>query len=166
MPDQVSGNVAVDAGEVPASCPVRRLNPVRLWLAGMGVLCVGIGAVGVFVPGLPTTIFLIVASWCFARSCPWLERRLIRNRFFRPFLLYLEPGTPMPTRARVVSTVALVAAVSVSVSLMIARDSAWWVPAVVIGAGAVGVVFIWRFARPGRVRARGVSADQPGDLPG
>ncbi len=140
----------------------------------MGVLSVGIGAVGVFVPGLPTTIFLIIASWCFARSCPWLERRLIRNRFFRPFLLYLEPGASIPTRARVISTVALVVAVSLSVSLMIVRGVSWWVLVVVVAAGAVGVVFIWRFARPGRAWADVMSADrigdqlgdQPGDLVG
>ncbi|HHN77822.1 MAG TPA: DUF454 domain-containing protein, partial [Phycisphaerales bacterium] len=147
MTDQIAGERVADVREKPAACPVRRMNPVRLWLAGMGVLSVGIGAVGVFVPGLPTTIFLIIASWCFARSCPWLERRLIRNRLFRPFLLYLEPGASIPTRARVISTVALVVAVSLSVSLMIVRGVSWWVPVVVVAAGAVGVVFIWRSAR-------------------
>ena len=58
--------------------------PRRLLLAGAGVLAVGLAALGVVVPGLPTTVFLIAASYCFARSCPWLEERLLRNRPFAP----------------------------------------------------------------------------------
>ena len=41
-----------------ATPPRRRAR--RWWLAGLGVACVGVGGVGVFVPGLPTTIFLII----------------------------------------------------------------------------------------------------------
>src|SRR5690606_29262316 len=80
-------------------------RPVRWLLAGAGVGCVSLGALGVVVPGLPTTIFLILATWCFARSCPWLERKLVRNRLFRPFLWALDTGAPMPRRARIISTV-------------------------------------------------------------
>ncbi|MBZ0173535.1 MAG: YbaN family protein [Phycisphaerales bacterium] len=142
MPDQALESPA------PATCPARRFSPVRLWLAGMGVLSVGVGALGVFVPGLPTTIFLILGSWCFARSCPWLEERLIRNRLFRPFLCFLEPGTPMPTRARVVSTAMLWVAVSISVLLMLGRGAAGWIPITIALSGVIGTVFVWRFARP------------------
>ena len=83
-----------------ARSPGRALNPVRVWLMCLGLVCVGLGAVGVVVPGLPTTVFLIIVSWCFTRSCPWLERKLIRNRFFGPFVRFMEPGAVMPTRAR------------------------------------------------------------------
>lgn len=142
-----------------SACPLhRRPNPVRLWLAGMGVLSVGIGAVGVFVPGLPTTIFLILGSWCFARSCPWLEERLIRNRFFRPFLCFLEPGTPMPTRARVVSTALLWVGVSISVAMLLSRGSSDWLAAFIVIAGVIGTVFVWRFARPQTERVPGPAA--------
>jgi len=48
----------------------RAAGLARRWLlAGAGVVAVGLGGLGVFVPGLPTTIFLIIASYCFARSC-------------------------------------------------------------------------------------------------
>ena len=70
------------------------------------MLAVVLGGIGVFVPGLPTTIFLIVASYCFARSCPWLEERLLRVPLFAPYMRFIDERRPMSTRARVVSITA------------------------------------------------------------
>lgn len=131
-------------------CRRRRLDPVRLWLAGVGVVCVGLGALGVFVPGLPTTIFLIIASWCFARSCPWLERRLIRNRFFAPFLRFLEPGAVMPTRARIIASAMMWTAIVASILVLASSEAPVWVPVLVALAGLIGTVAIWTIARPRR----------------
>lgn len=138
--------------ECPVSecCRRRRLDPVRLWLAGVGVVCVGLGALGVFVPGLPTTIFLIIASWCFARSCPWLERRLIRNRFFAPFLRFLEPGAVMPTRARIIASAMMWTAIVVSILVLASSEAPMWVPITVALAGLTGTAAIWTIARPRR----------------
>jgi uncharacterized protein len=134
-------------------------RPVRWALAGAGIGCVGLGAVGVIVPGLPTTVFLIVATWCFARSCPWLERKLVRNRLFKPFLWALDSGAPMPRRAQVISTVVMWVAISASCGVILARaEGPLAGPLVVVGlicaAGAAGTWCIWRVAgRRGRGRA-------------
>lgn len=56
-----------------------------LWLA-VGCLAVALGAVGVVLPLLPTTPFLIVAAWCFARSSRRLHRWLLANRHFGPLI--------------------------------------------------------------------------------
>jgi len=120
----------------------------RIALAGCGVACVGVGGVGVFVPGLPTTIFLIIASWCFARSCPWLEDRLIRNRFFRPFLRYLEPGAAMPRRARVTSIIIMWTAIAISSTLIVTGDLGLvWIVPLLLAAGLAGTSCICRFRR-------------------
>lgn len=124
-------------------CPVRRPTPHRWLLASVGMLCVGLGAVGVFVPGLPTTVFLIVAAWCFTRSCPWLEERLIRVPLFRPFQQYLEPGAPMPRRARVTALVAMWTAIVIS-SIMVGGGL---LPAILVLAGGLGTVVILRIRR-------------------
>jgi hypothetical protein len=50
----------------------------QLYLAA-GLASVGLGAIGVFLPLLPTVPFLIVAAFCFARSSPKLEGRLMNH---------------------------------------------------------------------------------------
>lgn len=123
-------------------------SPRRLALASAGVCCVGFGAVGVVVPGMPTTIFLIAACACFTRSCPWLEDRLVRNRFFRPFLVYLDSGAAMPRRAQIVALLMMWTAISVSSATFIWRfDPAWPAVAAVVIAGMIGTRCIIRAGR-------------------
>lgn len=130
---------------------VCRVRSARLLLAALGVGCVGMAGVGVVVPGLPTTVFLIVASWCFARSCPWLTDRLIHNRVFGPFVRYLVPGAVMPRRAKAVAMGLMWAAIAGSCWLIVARGAPAFVPAVVILTGVAGT---WCIARQGRAARR------------
>jgi uncharacterized membrane protein YbaN (DUF454 family) len=132
--------------------PNRRLQ--RWLLAGLGVALVGIGAVGVFLPGLPTTIFLLGASWCFARSCPWLEERLIRVPLFRPFLGYLDNGAAMP-RTAVVTTLAIMwVAITLSVvTLNLGAEPRPLLGGFIIALGLVGTFFILRMGRRRRSEA-------------
>jgi len=48
----------------------------------MGCVMVALGAIGAVTPLLPTTIFLIAAAWCFARSSPRLEAWLLNHPQF------------------------------------------------------------------------------------
>lgn len=125
-----------------------KYDPRRLLLAGVGVLAVAAGAVGVFVPGLPTTIFLIVASYCFARSCPWLEERLLRRPLFAPYLQALDRSRPMPRRARVAATAAMWISVGISLAALHAADRlAAWLAVTLLLALAAGTVAIGRTGR-------------------
>jgi uncharacterized membrane protein YbaN (DUF454 family) len=125
-----------------------RPTPSRLqrWLlATTGVVCVGLGALGVVLPGLPTTVFLIAASWCFARSCPWLEERLIRVPLFRPFLVYLEPGARIPRRAVVVTLAIMWLAVSLSAAVMgLGEPSRPLLATTIVVLGLIGTIFVLR----------------------
>jgi len=51
---------------------------------GLGLCAVALGFVGVFVPGMPTTVFVLAASYFFARSSPRLEGWLLAHRWFGP----------------------------------------------------------------------------------
>jgi uncharacterized membrane protein YbaN (DUF454 family) len=132
--------------------PGRRPDSPRRWLlALLGLVCVGLGAVGVFVPGLPTTIFLIAAAWLFARSCPWLEEKLVRHRFFAPFQPYLEPGARMPRRARITALVTMWTAIAISVAVLLRGGGGdavpWTLAGLIAAAGVVGTVVILRVRR-------------------
>ena len=141
------------------ACPVRQPGAsilpgrsVRRWFfLLLGLLSVGLGFIGVFIPGLPTTVFLILASYFFTRSCPWLEDRLVRAPIFRPYLKYLDGERAMPLRARLMTIGMIWAAVGSSFLLVGAKGSlAPWFVAIVGGAALIGsgvVAFVFRGGR-------------------
>jgi uncharacterized membrane protein YbaN (DUF454 family) len=120
----------------------------RWLLVAIGVSLVAVGAVGVFLPGLPTTVFLLGASWCFARSCPWLEERLIRIPLFRPFLVYLDTGAQMPRRVVGWTLVVMWSAVAASaVSLVVGKDPQPLLAMSIVALGVIGSFFVLRLGR-------------------
>jgi uncharacterized membrane protein YbaN (DUF454 family) len=124
---------------------LRRFSPRRLLLAAAGIVCVALGAIGVFLPGLPTTVFLIAATYLFTRSCPWLEERLIRNRLFAPFLGYLDGTCPMPLRAKVITMLVMWSSVLGSVYMLgTGLGAATWVLFMPPAAAVIGTYFIAR----------------------
>jgi uncharacterized membrane protein YbaN (DUF454 family) len=73
-----------DDGAQPAPVATRRAGALRFayLLAGFAFLALGI--IGAFLPLLPTTIFIILAAGCFARSSERLENWLLNHRRFGP----------------------------------------------------------------------------------
>jgi uncharacterized membrane protein YbaN (DUF454 family) len=69
----------------------------------LGVLSVAMGIIGVFVPGMPTTVFVIAASYLFARSSPRLERWLEDNRWLGPPLQRFRQTRGMPRQSKVLA---------------------------------------------------------------
>jgi hypothetical protein len=132
--------------------PVSWTREPRRWaFAGLGVASVGLGWLGVFVPGLPTTIFLIIASYCFARSCPWLEDRLLRIPLFVPYMKALDDGRGMSRKAAAGALVSMWSCVTVSLAVLyLAGRLGPWVAAVIVIAAAVGSTTILVYARKAR----------------
>lgn len=84
-----------------------RSVPLRgLWFLA-GWVAVGIGAVGVVVPGLPTTVFFIVAAACFSRSSPRFERWVLGLPKVGPMVRDHRNGLGMPRRAKVWAVAAI-----------------------------------------------------------
>ena len=72
----------------------------RLFLLILGWLCVGAGFIGIFVPGIPTTIFLIIALWAFARSSEKFHTWLLNHPRFGPILRNWESHKVVPKKAK------------------------------------------------------------------
>jgi len=136
-----------------SACPVHDStsvapSAVRWAYAVLGVGCFGLGAIGAVVPGMPTTIFLLVGSYLLTRSCPWLERRLREIPLLKPYTKYLDPSVPMPWPAKKRSIAAMWISIVFATSLLAWRDA---VPAAVLAAiplaGVAGTWVILRFRR-------------------
>jgi hypothetical protein len=135
----MSSAIAAAMPHPPNAGGIRR----RLFLA-LGVLSVALGVVGIVVPGLPTTVFLLAASWLFARSSPRFHRRLLDS----PLGAYLRRAHEggMPTRAIVLSLVAMWSGIAFAALVPGAGRPA--LQAILLGLGGVGTAAIgWVAAR-------------------
>ena len=73
----------------------------KIILLSIGWICVGLGFMGIFVPGLPTTIFLIIALWAFTKSSKKLRIWLLNHKKFGPFLRDWQEHRVVPLRAKI-----------------------------------------------------------------
>lgn len=117
----------------------------------VGATSVVLGVIGIFVPLWPTTCFLLLAGWCFARSSPRAERWLYENRLFGRFLAdYRERGVISP-RVRRTSLVTLWAFIALSIFLL---PRLWVGLLLVLVAGAVSVHLLSLPTEPAQARSR------------
>lgn len=88
-----------------ATGDARRIEPAagplaRPALLALGWVAVGAAAVGVALPVMPTTIFLLIALWAFSRSSPRFGNWIRKHRVFGPFVRDWESYGAIPTRAK------------------------------------------------------------------
>ena len=135
----------------PPAAPAVRSGASRIvWLAA-GMVAVGIGGIGVVVPGLPTTVFFIVAASCFARSSPRFERWVLDLPGIGPMVRDHRGGLGMPRRAKVVALAMMGVAILLSCLALRGRPV---VVAVLVVVGLVGAAYIlWRVPTRERVLA-------------
>ena len=77
----------------------------RMILISLGWLCVSLGFIGIFVPGIPTTIFLIIALWAFTKSSKKLRNWLLNHKRFGPILNNWQQHKVVPRRAKILMVV-------------------------------------------------------------
>ena len=80
-------------------------RPVVRWtLMLAGTIFVGIGILGIFLPLLPTTVFFLLAAWCYARSSQKYYLWLHHNKYFGKYLKNYREGRGV-TRSVKISTI-------------------------------------------------------------
>lgn len=130
--------------EPPEPSPRPLPWPARWLLQAFAVLCLVMGAIGVIVPGLPTTVFILMAAWAAARSSPRLYRWLWHHRLFGPLLRNWAQGGKVSRRAK--WSAALV--MSLSAVVLLLTVSRPWTVAVAIGSMACVLAWLWRRPEP------------------
>ncbi len=126
---------------------VRRGPVAWLWFAG-GLLSVGLGGLGVIVPGLPTTVFFIVAAACFARSNPRFEQWVLNLPRIGPTVRDYRAGLGMRRKAKILA-VTMILVVSLASALFGISNPG--VALLVVGLGLVGAAYV-TFRVPTRER--------------
>ena len=120
--------------------------PLRAVLLVSGWICVLLGLLGVLLPLLPTTPFLILASICFARSSPRCHRWLLSRPHLGPAIQDWEREGAIRTGAKVWATLVLALVMG---STAVFAPVTFGVRLSVIGVGVGVAVFLWSRPAPG-----------------
>jgi uncharacterized membrane protein YbaN (DUF454 family) len=117
-----------------------------------GTVCVGLGVLGMFLPLMPTTVFLLLAAYCYSRSSERFHTWLLTNRLCGEYITNYKSGRGITLRQKFSTIVTLWASIGLSMWLLSGR---WWV-VVVLSAVALGVtihIFWLKTYRPAAAAA-------------
>jgi hypothetical protein len=112
---------------------------VRAGWVALGCVALALGVVGIFVPLLPTTPFLLLASACFVRGSKRLHAWLLSHGRLGRYIRDFEAGRGIPLRAKVVALAMLWASIAYAVTRL---EVAWAQGVALLVAAAVTVYLL------------------------
>ncbi|WP_058911584.1 DUF454 family protein [Entomohabitans teleogrylli] len=112
----------------------------RIILIIIGWLAVALATLGVVLPLLPTTPFLLLAAWCFARSSPRFHHWLLYRSWFGSYLRYWQKYRAMPPGAKPKAIAVIVVTFAVSLYLV----DLLWVRVLLLTILSGLLIFMWR----------------------
>lgn len=118
----------------------KQSNKLFLQIGGMVALLLGM--IGLMLPVMPTTPFVIVASWCFARSSPRFHRYLRQHKYFGQALYHWEEHRQISRKAKWISSVMM--SVSMISCALVLGVNYWWVSVLVIGVCGGVMYWLWQ----------------------
>ena len=98
----------------------------------------GLGIVGIALPIMPTVPFLILAAWCFGKSNPALEQRLLEHPRYGPHIRLWREKRAIARIGKVGATMAFAASILLGLVLL-----AWPWPLLPLVIAVVALGFIW-----------------------
>jgi len=102
----------------------------RNLLIASGTLCVALALLGLFLPVLPTTPFLLLAAVCYARSSGRLYNWLMTNRWFGAYIRNYREGRGMPLWHKVLAISLLWLTIGYAAWFVVPQ---WWVKVILLG---------------------------------
>jgi uncharacterized membrane protein YbaN (DUF454 family) len=115
--------------------------PMRVVLVVAGSGCVAVGLVGLFLPVLPTTPFLLIAAACYARASRRFYSALLNNRVFGPAILEWRQHRSIASRTKL--SAILLMSLSLALTIVFFVDDGWLRAALaLIGIGVA--VYLYR----------------------
>jgi uncharacterized membrane protein YbaN (DUF454 family) len=118
----------------------------RVMLIGAGLVCTALGAVGIVLPGLPTTPFLLLAAFCFSRSSERFHRWLLSHRWLGTYIRNFEQGRGMTRRDKAITLLTMWVTIGITAAVFI--PFVWGQVALLLIAAGVSLYLI-RLPTPG-----------------
>lgn len=112
--------------------------PKFLWVA-LGTVSMAIGVIGIVVPGLPTTIFLLGAAACYMRSSNRLYNWILQHKVLGVYISNYRKHKAMPLKSKIIALIMMWTMISLSVIFFL---NSFTVKLIVISAGIIGTVVI------------------------
>ncbi len=136
--------MSVTRSPSPALPQVRRhARPVRAVFIVLGTTFLALGAIGLVLPVLPTTPFVLLAAACYLRASERLHQRLVSSRTFGPTIVAWQEHGAIPTRAKAIAVTLIV--LTFGFSILFAVEPPW----MRAGLAALGIVLVvWLVRRP------------------
>ncbi len=134
-----TGNSGTPTRSGGANAGSRFARPLLLALA---VVSLGVAVLGLFLPGLPSTEFVLLSAWAAARSSPRFHAWLMRHRIFGPMLHHWHDGRRVSRRAKWCATASMLLCSAV---LILFVPHPW---AVAIAVACMAGVQVWLWRRP------------------
>ena len=133
---------------------------VRILMITGGVICVILGFIGIFLPVLPTTPFLLLAAFLFARSSDRFLHWLLTNRWFGEYIKNYREGRGMPAREKAIAIVSLWVTIILSIVYFI---PVWWVRLILLLIAVAVTTHLLRINtyRPERDLQEGLRPQEP-----
>jgi uncharacterized membrane protein YbaN (DUF454 family) len=108
----------------------------------LGFVFLGTAILGVFLPLLPTTPFVLLAAACFARSSEKWHQWMLRNKTFGPMIRDWEQNRCIPCRIKLVAVISMAVVGSSSIYFAVESNQGRMIGGVFIVAGLLTVGFI------------------------
>jgi len=137
-PPEAIERTPVEAASTTPLGPARS-RLARIAFALLAYISLGVGMVGLVVPGLPTTEFVLLAAWAASKSSPRLAAWLENHRLFGPILHNWRNGRAVARRAKISASLAMLAALAI---MLVSLPHGLWLYAVILGM-AIGNLWIW-----------------------
>ena len=115
---------------------------MRIFFIVLGIVCVVLAALGVLLPGLPATPFLLLASYSFARSSKRMHDWLVNNKVFGPILSDFLDRKGIRLHIKIISIVMMWVMMLVSVFFLMENDI---VKYVAVGGAIIGTFAVTRY---------------------
>ncbi len=102
-----------------------------------GSISLGLGILGIFVPGLPTTSFLLLTAYLWARSSDKLYNKLLNNKYLGPYILEFRKNKGMTLKQKIYANSMMWTMIGLSTYFFIDNST---VDYIVIGVGIIGTI--------------------------